>query len=79
MGKSCSFSVLCVSFVNVYEFCACASFRFEFEGGIWDLIVFFLIIAFFTYFMISVCRDSKGSICPLGYRNMLNARRIRQR
>ena len=32
MGKSCSFSLLSVSFVN-------ASFPFGFEGGLWDLIV----------------------------------------
>ena len=36
LGKSCSFGLLCVSFVNVY---ACASFLFSFEGGILDLIV----------------------------------------
>ena len=29
---------LCVSFVNVY-LCVCASFPFNFEGGLWDLIV----------------------------------------
>ena len=30
MGKSCSFGLLCVSFVNVYQ-----SFFFGFEGGMW--------------------------------------------
>ena len=29
---------LCVSFVSVY-LCVCASFSFDFEGGLWDLIV----------------------------------------
>ena len=33
LGKSCSFGLLCVSFVNVY------SFPFGFDGGIRDLIV----------------------------------------
>ena len=40
LGKSCSFGLPCVSFVNVYQFvCVCASFPFGFEGGVWDLIV----------------------------------------
>ena len=40
LGKSCSFGLPCVSFVNVYQFvCVCASFPFGFEGGMWDLIV----------------------------------------
>ena len=40
LGKCCSFSFLCVSFVNVHEFlCVCASFPFGFEGGMWNLIV----------------------------------------
>ena len=34
LGKSCSFGLLCVHFVNV-----CVSFPFGFGGGIWDLIV----------------------------------------
>ena len=38
LGKSSSFSLLCVSFVNVYKF-VCASFPFGFEGGILVLIV----------------------------------------
>ena len=36
LGNSCSFSLLCVSFVNVS---VCAPFPFGFEGGMWDLIV----------------------------------------
>ena len=40
LGKSCSFGVLCVSFVNVYPIlCVCPSFPFIIEGGIWDVIV----------------------------------------
>ena len=41
LGKSCSFGLPCVSFVNVYPcvcvclcVCVCASFPFGFEGGI---------------------------------------------
>ena len=29
-GKSCSFGLLLVSLVNVYEFCTCVSFPFVF-------------------------------------------------
>ena len=39
LGKSCSFGLLCVHFVNVYEFVCAVFFPFEFEGGMWDLIV----------------------------------------
>ena len=38
LENSCSFGLLCVSFVNVYEFCVCHSFPFGFDG-IWDLTV----------------------------------------
>ena len=37
LGKSYSFGLLCVSFVNVYQFVG-VSFPFGFEGGTWDLI-----------------------------------------
>ena len=38
-GKSCSFALLCVSIVKVYQcVCVCASFPFGFEGGMCDLI-----------------------------------------
>ena len=36
LGKSCSFCLLCMSFIN---FCLCHSFPFGFEGEILDLIV----------------------------------------
>ena len=39
LGKSCSFSLLCVAFLNVFELCVCASFPFGYEGGMWDLIL----------------------------------------
>ena len=39
LGKSCSFGLLCVSFVNVNQFCVCPSFLSGFECGMWDLIV----------------------------------------
>ena len=38
LGKSCTFGLLCVSFVNVLSVCVYASFPFGFEGGMWDLI-----------------------------------------
>ena len=33
LGKSCSFDLLCVSFVNGINLCVCPSFPFGFEGG----------------------------------------------
>ena len=38
LEKSCSFGILCESFVNVYQSCVCPSFPFGFEGEMWDLI-----------------------------------------
>ena len=39
LGKSCSFGLLCVSFVNVYQFWVSPSVPFGIEGGMWDVIV----------------------------------------
>ena len=40
LGKSCSFGLLCVSFVNVYQLlCMCVLLPCCFGGGMWDLIV----------------------------------------
>ena len=41
LRKSCSFGLLCLSFVNVYQFLYVSSFPFDFEDVMWDL---FLII-----------------------------------
>ena len=39
LEKSFLFSLLCVSFVNVYQnLCVCHSFLFGIEGGMWDVI-----------------------------------------
>ena len=39
LKKSCLIGLLCVSFVNVYQF-VCVRFPFfGFEGGMWDFIV----------------------------------------
>ena len=39
LGKRCSFGLLCVSFVTVYQIvCVCSSFPFGINGGIWDVI-----------------------------------------
>ena len=42
LGKICSFGLLPMSFVNVYQcvcVCVCISFPFGFESGVWDLVV----------------------------------------
>ena len=39
LGKSCSFDLLCGSFVNVYQFVCMLLSLFGFEGGMWDLIL----------------------------------------
>ena len=39
LGKSCSFGLLCVFFVNFLQIlCVCPSFPFGIEGGMWDVI-----------------------------------------
>ena len=38
LRKTCSFGLLCMSFVNVDQF-VCASFSFDCEDGSWDSIV----------------------------------------
>ena len=39
LGNSCSFGLLCMSFVSVCQVLS-LSFPFWFEGGMWDLVVF---------------------------------------
>ena len=40
LGKSCSFGLLCVSFVGIcYILCVCPSFPVGIEGRIWDVVV----------------------------------------
>ena len=39
LGKSCSFGLLYVSILNVYQFVCVSPFPFGFKGGMWDLIV----------------------------------------
>ena len=39
LGKSCSFGLLYVSFVNVHQICVCPSFPFGIECGMWDMTV----------------------------------------
>ena len=40
LGKSCSFGLLCVSFVGVCQIlCVCPSFPFGIEGRMWVVIV----------------------------------------
>ena len=45
LGKSCSFGLLCVSFVKFYQFLY-VSFPFWFEGGMWYLIALLSFIKF---------------------------------
>ena len=48
LGKSCSFCLLCLSFLNVLlKFCMCPSFPFS---GMWDLIGFSPDHCFSIYF-----------------------------
>ena len=39
LRKSCSFGLLCVCFVNVYQILCASSYPFGIEDGIWDMIV----------------------------------------
>ena len=49
LGKSWSFGLSCMSFMNIYH-SACASFPFGFKIGMWDLTALVLMIAFpFTW------------------------------
>ena len=40
LGKSCSFGLLIMSFVNVYQVCVCVSFSSGNDGGMWVLILY---------------------------------------
>ena len=53
LGKSCSFSLLCVSFVHVYQFLRELLSHLVFGGGMWDLIVLVLkhSFSFYMYFV----------------------------
>ena len=39
LGKSCSFGLLCVSFVGICQIFVCHSFHFGIEGRMWVVIV----------------------------------------
>ena len=44
LGKNCSFGLLCVSFVKVYQsLCVCPSFPVDTEGVMWAVIIAFLV------------------------------------
>ena len=60
--KSFSFSLLC---------CECASFRFRFEGGIWDLIVLILDHFISFYFKCPVTDKKRSSVSSCQFLNML--------
>ena len=40
LGKSCSFGLLCVSFVNIYQILCVSFFPFSINDGKWNVIVF---------------------------------------
>ena len=66
LGKRCSFGLLCVSFVIVYQ-SVCASLPFCFEGGMWDLIVVIPDHCLSIYFVFhsNVFSSVKGTILCL--------------
>ena len=48
LGKSCSFGLPCMSFMNIYQFYV--HFSFGFEGRMWDVIVLILDHCLSIYF-----------------------------
>ena len=65
-GKSCSFGLLCVSFVKVYQICVCPSLPFVVAGGMWNVIVLIPAHCLSVYFkwkrkiLSPPCRDGGG-------------------
>ena len=49
--KSCSFGLLCVSFVGVCQILCALLTLFCVEGRMWDVIVLIPALGFFTYFI----------------------------
>ena len=52
LGKSCSFGLLCVSFVGVSQILFVPLFPFGIVGGMWDVIVLipdYCLSIYFTY------------------------------
>ena len=40
LGKNCFFGLPSMSFVNAYQFVCVCFFPYNYEGGMWDLILF---------------------------------------
>ena len=59
LGKSCSFGLPCMSFMNIYQFYVHLSFGFE--GRMWDVIVLILDHCLSIYF--SYIERSKKMLC----------------
>ena len=78
LGKSCSFGLQCVSFVNVYQFCVCVLLSpFGFEGVIWDWIVFIPGHCLSIYFVFSKNLDRLfGCVCAPDESTLLLRKRI---
>ena len=63
LGKSCSFNLPCVSFVNVYQFVSVFLFPFELGVGMWGKIYECLIIAvYFTYSTLYLVEYNKHKV-----------------
>ena len=54
LGKSCSFGLLCVSFVGFVKFCVCPSFPLSIEGRMWDVILVIPDHCLSNYFMVKL-------------------------
>ena len=60
LGKSCSFGLLCVSFVGVCQILCVLLSLFCVEGRMWDVIVLIPALGFFL--LILLCSDSYCSL-----------------
>ena len=60
LGKSCSFGLMCVPFVNVYEFLSVLLYRLVLWLGFWILMYEFLIAPFFLLWFTLFKHDSLG-------------------
>ena len=62
LGKSCSFGLPCVPFVNCRQFMYLSYFPFGFEGRMWDLIV--SVPDHCLYFYFGPIATHEASACP---------------
>ena len=75
LGKSYSFGLLCVRVIREHlSVCVRSSFPFGFEGGIWDLIIFFSDHCLLLYFR---CMGSSPCFPSLVQRDTTSELQIR--